>query len=72
MQEVTKDELMNGYLRQQDYTRKTQEIAEEKKRLSSEQKQTDPANNDAGYQYAINVWGDYYNELIVDKKINRY
>lgn len=28
MQEVSKDELMNGYLRQQDYTRKTQEIAE--------------------------------------------
>lgn len=32
MQEVSKDELMNGYLRQQDYTRKTQEIAEARRK----------------------------------------
>jgi len=31
--EVTLDELRNGYLRQRDYTRKTQEIAEQRTRL---------------------------------------
>ncbi|ASR73871.1 MJ0042 family finger-like protein [Vibrio phage vB_ValP_IME271] len=31
--EVTGDELVQGYQRQQDYTRKTQEVAEERKRL---------------------------------------
>lgn len=36
MQEVTKDELLNGYLRQQDYTRKTQEIAEVKRQKEQE------------------------------------
>lgn len=36
MQEVTKDELLNGYLRQQDYTRKTQEIAEVRKQKEQE------------------------------------
>jgi hypothetical protein len=36
MQEVTKDELMNGYLRQQDYTRKTQEIAEARRQKEQE------------------------------------
>jgi len=31
MQEVSEDELINGYLRQSDYTKKTQELAEERK-----------------------------------------
>lgn len=31
--EVTQDELLRGYMRQADYTRKTQQIAEERKRL---------------------------------------
>jgi hypothetical protein len=35
MQTVTEDELVNGYLRQSDYTKKTQELAEEKKLLST-------------------------------------
>ena len=26
-----------------------------------------PANNDAGYQYAIDVWGGYYNDVIKPK-----
>lgn len=33
---VTKDELVKGYLRQSDYTRKTQEVAETRKALQSE------------------------------------
>lgn len=33
MQSVTEDELINGYMRQSDYTRKTQELAEERKQL---------------------------------------
>jgi hypothetical protein len=40
MQTVTENELLNGYLRQSDYTKKTQEIADEKKRLSSNQQTT--------------------------------
>ena len=31
MQTVTEDELLNGYLRQSDYTKKTQELAEQRK-----------------------------------------
>lgn len=33
--EVTLDELLNGYSRQSDYTRKTQEIAQERQRLQT-------------------------------------
>lgn len=33
---VTRDELIKGYLRQSDYTRKTQEVAEGRKRLEGE------------------------------------
>lgn len=28
-----------------------------------------PANCDAGYEYAIKVWGDYYNELVKEGKL---
>jgi hypothetical protein len=31
-----------------------------------------PANNDAGYKYALDTWKDYFEELLKDKKINRY
>ena len=34
MQQVDEKELVDGYLRQSDYTRKTQEIADEKKKLA--------------------------------------
>jgi hypothetical protein len=43
MQSLTEDELTNGYLRQSDYTRKTQELAEERKMLQAN-KQTPPAS----------------------------
>jgi hypothetical protein len=33
MQEVTEDELLNGYLRQSDYTKKTTELAREREML---------------------------------------
>lgn len=38
--EVTEDELLSGYQRQRDYTRKTQEVAEQRKSLESELEQT--------------------------------
>ena len=46
-QEVTLDELRNGYSRQQDYTRKTQELAQ--KRKSFEDQQAELAKKDAIY-----------------------
>jgi DNA repair exonuclease SbcCD ATPase subunit len=46
-QEVTLDELRNGYSRQQDYTRKTQELAQQRK--SFEDQQSELAKKDAIY-----------------------
>ncbi len=46
-QEVTLDELQNGYSRQQDYTRKTQELAQQRK--SFEDQQSELAKKDAIY-----------------------
>ena len=46
-QEVTLDELRNGYSRQQDYTRKTQKLAEEQKTL--QQKLNEVTERDAIY-----------------------
>ena len=37
--EVTLDELQNGYSRQRDYTRKTQELAEQRKSFEAKQKE---------------------------------
>ena len=37
--EVTLDELQNGYSRQRDYTRKTQELAEQRKSIEAKQKE---------------------------------
>ena len=34
--EVTQDELLNGYSRQQDYTRKTQELANQRKTIEQQ------------------------------------
>ena len=39
MQSVSQDELVNGYLRQSDYTRKTQELADERKVLDQKDTQ---------------------------------
>ena len=39
MQTVTEDELINGYLRQSDYTLKTQKLAEEKRMLEQQASQ---------------------------------
>ena len=46
-QEVTLDELQNGYSRQQDYTRKTQELSQQRK--SFEEQQAELAKKDAIY-----------------------
>jgi len=46
-QEVTLDELQNGYSRQQDYTRKTQELSQQRKGF--EEQQAELAKKDAIY-----------------------
>lgn len=47
MQTVTEEELLNGYLRQSDYTKKTQELAEERKMAQAQASKA----KDAGYQW---------------------
>ena len=49
--EVTQDELINGYSRQQDYTRKTQELAQQRKTI--EQQQAELAQRDAIYSQLL-------------------
>jgi len=50
MQSVSQDELVNGYLRQSDYTRKTQELADERKVLD----QKDTQATSQGFQWDTN------------------
>ncbi len=49
--EVTQEELVNGYSRQQDYTRKTQELSQQRKTI--EQQQTELAQRDAIYSQLL-------------------
>lgn len=49
--EVTQEELINGYSRQQDYTRKTQELSQQRK--SIEQQQAELAQRDAIYSQLL-------------------
>ena len=49
--EVTQEELINGYSRQQDYTRKTQELSQQKKTI--EQQQAELAQRDAIYSQLL-------------------
>ncbi len=49
--EVTQDELINGYSRQQDYTRKTQELANQRKTI--EQQAQDLSQRDALYKQLL-------------------
>jgi hypothetical protein len=46
MQEVTLDELQNGYQRQSDYTRKTQELAREREMLQKQAPVQEQNNDD--------------------------
>jgi len=48
---VTQDELINGYSRQQDYTRKTQELSQQRKTI--EQQQAELAQRDAIYSQLL-------------------
>lgn len=69
--EVTLDELQNGYLRQSDYTRKTQGVAAERERLASlvqlEQfLREDPAGTIAALQKAFAVVTDEVEQEEVD------
>jgi hypothetical protein len=64
-QEVTLEELQRGYSRQQDYTRKTQELSHERKTL--EQQQAELAQRDAVYSQLLpkmeaQIMGDIENE----------
>ena len=49
--EVTQDELINGYSRQQDYTRKTQELANQRKTIEEQSKEL--AQRDALYKQLL-------------------
>ena len=49
--EVTQEELINGYSRQQDYTRKTQELSQQRKNI--EQQQAELAQRDAIYSQLL-------------------
>ena len=49
--EVTQEELINGYSRQQDYTRKTQELSQQRKTI--EQQQAELAQSDAIYSQLL-------------------
>ena len=49
--EVTQDELINGYSRQQDYTRKTQELSQQRKTI--EQQQAELTQRDAIYSQLL-------------------
>jgi len=49
--EVTQEELVNGYSRQQDYTRKTQELSQQRKTI--EQQQSELAQRDAIYSQLL-------------------
>lgn len=52
MQEVSEDELINGYLRQSDYTKKTQELAEERKMVQWQvSKPAEPNDDEAVEAY---------------------
>lgn len=58
--EVTLDEALNSYMRQSDYTRKTQELAAERQRLASatsliEKLQADPAGTISALQQAFGI-----------------
>ena len=64
-QEVTLEELQNGYSRQQDYTRKTQELSQQRKLI--EQQQTELSQRDAVYSQLLpkmeaQLKGDLENE----------
>mgnify|MGYP003654206814 FL=1 len=64
-QEVTLDELQSGYSRQQDYTRKTQELSQQRK--SIEEQQAELAQKDAIYaqllpQLEASINGELENE----------
>ena len=72
MQNVTEDELINGYMRQADYTRKTQELAEERKQLQWQTQRADTtddedANVEAYLQSKGYAKADQVNQLVNEK-----
>lgn len=72
MQSVTEDELINGYMRQADYTRKTQELAEERKQLQWQTQKADTtddedANVEAYLQSKGYAKADQVNQLVNER-----
>jgi hypothetical protein len=60
--EVTQDELVKGYQREADYTKKTQALAEQRKALEAEKIDKDQARN---------MLNSYYQKLsLIDKTLN--
>lgn len=66
---VTLDELRNGYQRQQDYTRKTQELSEQRKQAETHlQKLEDEQNR---YAQAVNqLTGQLQSQVAEDQKVD--
>lgn len=68
-QEVTLDELLHGYMRNQDYTRKTQALAEERRSLQYNQvpqvqpQQVAPQNQQTVQEQPQITQRDYYTQL---------
>ncbi len=68
--EVSLDELRNGYSRQADYTRKTQEISEERKKYeqASELMMQELQQTQAARQQYINTIGQFVNQGMANLK----
>lgn len=77
MQTVSEEELVNGYLRQSDYTKKTQELAEERKVLDqkvagakAQGDRWEPGDEEAVDAYLQTKWyakADYVEQLVEQK-----
>lgn len=69
MQSVTEDELLNGYMRQADYTKKTQELSEQRKTTTAQPQQDD---EDALVEKYLETKGYARKDVIesiIDKKL---
>ena len=62
--EVTQDELLNGYQRQQAYTKRSQELAEQRKAFEAEAQQV--AQMRDAYAQQLEQWSQYNQQIIGD------
>ena len=62
--EVTQDELLNGYQRQQAYTKRSQELAEQRKAFEAEAQQV--AQMRDAYAQQLEQWSQYNQQILGD------